>query len=100
MSLEFNIGFLKVRFLDIFEVILIGFLLYRVYQLMRGSVAVKVLTGFLFLYFFYLIVKSANLNLLTLILGNFMNIGFLAAIILFQQEIRRFLFFYRRYNFQ
>ena len=49
MSLEFSIGFLKISLLDVVEVLLIGFLLYKVYQLIRGSVAVKVLTGFLFL---------------------------------------------------
>ncbi len=59
---------------------------------MRGSVALKVLMGFLLLYFFYLLVKSANMNLLTRILDSFMNMGFLALVVVFQQEIRKFLF--------
>ncbi|MCP3660691.1 MAG: TIGR00159 family protein [Bacteroidetes bacterium] len=92
MSLEFSIGFLKINLLDIIEILLIGYLLYRVYLLMRGSVALKVLMGFLLLYFFYLIVKSANMSLLTRILDSFMNMGFIALVVVFQQEIRKFLF--------
>jgi diadenylate cyclase len=54
--------------------------------------AVRIFTGFLFLSLTYLIVRSAGMELLTAILGKFMEVGVLAAIILFQQEIRRFLF--------
>ncbi len=92
MSLEFNIGFLTIHIQDIIEIILVGILLYEVYKLLWGSVAVKVLIGFLLLYFFYLVVKTAGMKLLTLFLGRFMEIGVLAAIVLFQQEIRKFLF--------
>lgn len=58
---------------------------------MRGSVAVKIFLGFLSLYLLYLVVKAMEMELLTNILGQFMGVGFLAAIILFQQEIRKFL---------
>ncbi len=58
---------------------------------MRGSVALSIFFGFLTLYLFYLVVKAAQMELLTAILGQFMGVGVLAAIILFQQEIRKFL---------
>lgn len=54
--------------------------------------AVKVFIGFLLLSLTHLIVRAAKMELLTAILGQFMDVGVLAAIILFQQEIRRFLF--------
>ena len=54
--------------------------------------AVKVFIGFLLLSLTHLIVKSAGMGLLSAILGKFMEVGVLAAIILFQQEIRKFLF--------
>ncbi len=92
MNLGFNIGFLEIGFLDIVEILLIGYLLYRIYVLLQGSVALKVLIGFFFIYFFYLLVKAINMNLLSTILGSFMNIGFLVVAIVFQQEIRKFLF--------
>jgi diadenylate cyclase len=58
---------------------------------MRGSVAVKIFLGVLSLYMIYLIVRAAQMELLGLILGQFMGVGVLAAIILFQPEIRKFL---------
>ncbi len=58
---------------------------------MRGSVALSIFFGFLTLYLFYLVVRAAQMELLSTILGQFMEVGVIAAIILFQQEIRKFL---------
>jgi len=58
---------------------------------MKGSVAVKIFGGFLSLYLIYLVVRAAQMELLSSILGQFMGVGIIAAIILFQQEIRKFL---------
>ena len=91
MILGFKIGFLTIGWLDIIDILLVSLLLYQVYKMMRGSVAVKIFGGFLTLYLFYLVVKAAQMELLSSILGNFMGVGVLAAIILFQQEIRKFL---------
>ena len=65
--------------------------MYQVYKLMRGSVALSIFFGFLTLYLIFLVVKAAQMELLTAILGQFMGVGVLAVIILFQQEIRKFL---------
>ncbi len=58
---------------------------------MRGSVAIRVFLGFLSLYLIYLVVRAIDMELLSSILGEFMGVGVLAVIILFQQEIRKFL---------
>lgn len=91
MILLFKIGFLEISWVDIFDITFVSVLLYQVYKLMRGSVAVKIFLGFLSLYLTYLVVKAAEMELLSAILGQFMGVGVLAAIILFQQEIRKFL---------
>lgn len=91
MILLFRIGFLNVRLLDLIDILLVSILLFQVYKLMKGSVAVKVFLGFLSLYLIFLIVKAVEMELLTAILGQFMGVGVLAVIILFQQEIRKFL---------
>lgn len=65
---------------------------------MRGSVAIKVFVGFLLLYLIYLVVSALQMELLSSILGQFMGVGVLAAIILFQQEIRKFLLLVGRTN--
>ncbi len=91
MIFLFKIGFLTVRFIDLLDIALVSLLLYQVYKLMKGSVAVRVFLGFLLLYLLFLVVKAANMELLSSILGQFMGVGVLAVIILFQQEIRKFL---------
>jgi diadenylate cyclase len=91
LILLFAIGFLEVKIVDILDVSLVTILLYQVYKLMRGSMAIRVFLGFLSLYMIYIIVKTANMELVSNILGQFMGVGVLAVIILFQQEIRKFL---------
>ncbi|EON74996.1 Hypothetical protein ADIS_4485 [Lunatimonas lonarensis] len=91
MILLFKIGFLDVSIVNLIDIALVSVLIYQVYKLMRGSVAIKIFLGFLSIYLMYLVVNAAKMELLTIILGQFMGVGVLAAIILFQQEIRKFL---------
>jgi diadenylate cyclase len=91
MVLLFRIGFLEVSWVDVIDIALVSVLLYQVYKLIRGSIAVNIFLGILALYLIYLIVRAAQMELLALILGQFMGVGVLAMIILFQPEIRKFL---------
>lgn len=91
MRFLFSIGFLEIEWLDVIDILLVTILLYQLYKLLTGSVALKIFFGLLSVYLLYLVVKAAGMELLTIILGQFMGVGVLAAIILFQPEIRRFL---------
>ncbi|MBS1680773.1 MAG: diadenylate cyclase [Bacteroidetes bacterium] len=91
MIFLFQIGFLEVTWVDVIDIGLVAVLLYQVYKLIRGSIAVKIFLGVLALYLVYLIVRAAQMELLAKILGQFMGVGVLAMIILFQPEIRKFL---------
>ena len=91
MIFLFKIGFLEVSWVDFIDIGLVSVLLYQIYKLIRGSIAVNIFLGILALYLVYLIVRAAQMELLTTILGQFMGVGVLAMIILFQQEIRKFL---------
>src|SRR4051812_42772474 len=91
MVLLFKIGFLDVSWVDFIDIALVSILLYQVYKLIRGSIAVNIFLGILALYLVYLIVRAAQMELLATILGQFMGVGVLAMIILFQPEIRKFL---------
>ncbi|MCG8340670.1 MAG: diadenylate cyclase CdaA [Cytophagales bacterium] len=92
MIWTFNIGFLNISLVDIVDILFVTFLLYQLYKLVEGSVAIWVFLGFLLLYLIYFGVSVSGMELATAILGQFMEVGVLAAIILFQQEIRKFLF--------
>jgi diadenylate cyclase len=91
MVFLFKIGFLEVTWVDFIDIALVSILLYQVYKLIRGSIAVNIFLGILALYLIYLVVLAAQMELLSKILGQFMGVGVLAMIILFQPEIRKFL---------
>lgn len=73
------------------DIALVAALLYQVYKLLKGSVAIKIFLGFLSLYLIYLLVQAIRMELLTILLGQFMGVGVIAAIIIFAPEFRKFL---------
>jgi len=78
--LEFKIAFMDVTWVDFIDVSLVAILLYQVYKMIRGSLAVNIFLGILLLYLIYLIVRAAQMELLAKILGQFMGVGVLAMI--------------------
>ncbi len=82
--------FISIRILDIIDIVLVGYLLYKIYTLINGGVAIKIFIGFFSVYLMWLIVKALNMQLLSSILGQFMGVGIIALIIVFQQELRKF----------
>ncbi len=91
MIFLFHLGFLEVSWVDFIDISLVGILMYQIYKLIKGSIAVNIFIGILALYLMYLVVRAAQMELLAKILGQFMGVGVLAMIILFQPEIRKFL---------
>ena len=91
MIFVLKIGFLEFGWLDALDIALVAFLMYQIYFLVRGSLASRVFVGYLLIYLLYLIVRALGLRLLTTILEYFMSVGAITLIVLFQQEIRRFL---------
>lgn len=88
---RFDLSFLHLRLLDIVDIILVAFIIYYIYNLIRGTIAVNIVLGLIIIYLVYLITEQLQMRLLSNILGGFVSVGFLALIIVFQQEIRRFL---------
>lgn len=99
MSLLFKIGFLEISIVNMVDIGLVAALLYQVYKLLRGSVAIKIFLGFLSIYLIYLLVRALRMELLSSILGQFMGVGVIAAIIIFAPEIRKFLLIIGRSSF-
>lgn len=83
--------FENIRILDIVDILLVAFLLYQLYILIRGTVAINIFYGVFILYLTWLLVKALNMQLLGSILGQVIGLGLIALLIVFQQEVRRFL---------
>lgn len=91
MNYLFTIGFLNISWIDILDILLVSLLLYEFYKLLKGNIAIKIFLGFLSIYLIYMVVKAVKMELLTAILEQFIGVGVIAVLILFQQEIRKFL---------
>ena len=85
------IAFITLGLFDILDILLVGFLLYQVYMLIKGTVGINIFVGLSLFYLIFLLVRALNMELLSGILGEFIGVGVIALIIVFQQEIRRFL---------
>ncbi len=86
-----QIGFITLGFWDILDILIVAYLLYRLYKLLKGSVAFYILLGLLLLYSLSWLVSVLEMDLLNLLLSQFVNIGVILLIIIFQPEIRKFL---------
>ncbi len=86
-----NLLFITFRWLDVVDILLVAIIMFQLYKLVKGTVAIRIFLGILAIYLFWKIVEALQMELLSEILGQFIGVGVLALIIVFQQEIRRFL---------
>ena len=82
--------FLHVRIIDIIDILLVAFLMYQIYMLIKGTIATYIFITIITFYVVWLLVKD-NMLLLGGILGQVIGVGAIAIIVVFQQELRRFL---------
>ncbi|GGK19400.1 membrane protein [Yeosuana aromativorans] len=96
---------LKFTVVDVIDVILVALLLYYIYKLVKGTVAINIFIGIIIIYLAWRLTDFLNMELLSSIFGGFMKVGIIALIVVFQPEIRKFLLmvgsanFSRRRNF-
>ncbi|MFN5884263.1 MAG: TIGR00159 family protein, partial [Bacteroidota bacterium] len=76
---------------NIIDVLLVAGITHQLYRLLKGSLAFNMLIGLVTIYLFWIIVRLFEMPLLETILGEFTKVGFIAILIVFQQEIRKFL---------
>ena len=78
---------------DFIDILLVAFLLYYTYRLMKASGSIRIFSGILTFILIWLVVTQVlEMKLLGSIFDTLMNVGVIALIVLFQDEIRRFLF--------
>jgi len=93
MVLGINLTFLfiEIRWLDVLDILLVAYLIYRLYYIVKGTSAINIFLGILSIYVLWKIVKAFQMEMLSEILGQFIGVGVIALFIVFQQEIRKFL---------
>lgn len=86
-----SVGWLPISVWDAVDVAVVAYLLYQVYYLVRGSIAFNIVVGIVLLYAVYFAVGILGMDMLRLLLGQFVSVGFIVVLIVFQPEVRRFL---------
>ncbi len=82
---------IPIRLIDVIEIVIFAYVLYKLYMLMRGTIAVQIFFGVIALYLIQIIVSVADMTILKSLFGLISDVIVLAVIILFQPEIRRLL---------
>lgn len=82
---------LDIKLIDVIDIVLVAIILFQLYKLIRGTAALSIFIGIFIIYMFWLIVKALNMELIGALLGQVIGVGVIALIIVFQQEVRRFL---------
>jgi len=83
--------FIEIKALDIIDILFVAFLLYVLYNLLKGTVAINIFFGIVAFYLLWKLVTALEMEMLSEIFGAFISVGFIALIVVFQPEIRKFL---------
>lgn len=86
-------SFIHITLVDVFDIFLVALLFYQIYMMIRGTAAINIFIGIFLLYVIWLVVRTLNMEMLSTILGQIIGVGSLALIIVFQQEVRKFLLY-------
>lgn len=86
-----NLEFWDFRLIDFIDVFLVAILLYYIYKLVKGTVAINIFIGIIIIYFVWRLTDYLNMHMLYRIVDGFMKVGIIALIVVFQPEIRKFL---------
>ncbi len=95
----FKIGFITVRLIDMIDVSVVTFIFYRLYHLLRNSIALRILFALTLVFLFWKLVDLLDMVLLKSILDQIIGVGAIALIVIFSAEIRRFLVVLGRNSF-
>ena len=88
---KYTMGFVPFTFIDFIDIILVAAIMFWIYRATRGTNAPYIISGIIMIYLMWVVVRTLNMELLSNILGQFVSVGVIALIIVFQPGIRRFL---------
>lgn len=83
--------FIDFKIIDAIDIAVVALLLLQIYRMIRGTAALTIFVGIFIVYLLYVTVKVLNMDLLSSILGQVVGVGAIALVVVFQQEIRRYL---------
>jgi uncharacterized protein (TIGR00159 family) len=88
---QFELLAYQFSLINLLDLLLVVFLSFQLFKLLKGSLAFNILIGLVTIYIFWLLVRYFEMPLMASFLGQFAQVGIIAILIVFQQEIRKFL---------
>lgn len=85
--------FISFGIADVVDILLVAVILYQLYKIVKGTSATNIFIGLALIYVVWIIVRAFDLKLLGSVLGKFIDVGVIALMVVFQQEIRKFLLY-------
>jgi uncharacterized protein (TIGR00159 family) len=85
-----GLDFLDFSIFDVIDIVLVAALLYYIYKLIRGTVAINIFIGIVIIYLVWKLTAFLKMEMLSSFLGLFSSVGAVMLIVVFQQEIRKF----------
>lgn len=82
-------AFSSIRFVDVLDILLVAFIFYWILLFIRGTRAVEILFGLLFLMGVFLLSKKIGMVTFPWVIGNFFAGFIVILVVIFQSEIRR-----------
>ncbi len=89
----FKIGFLPVTFIDVLDILIVTAIIFKLYQFLKGGVAIRMFVGLLLILLFSVLGELMNMSALTWIMSSLKTVWVLAFVIIFQPELRRLLIY-------
>ncbi|WP_111706495.1 diadenylate cyclase CdaA [Lutibacter citreus] len=93
------LDFLDFTFLDALDIVLVAVLLYYIYKLLKGTVAINIFIGIALVVLIWKITQALQMEMLSGLLGTLISVGAIAVLIVFQPEVRKFLLMLGSTNF-
>ena len=84
----FNYGLPKVGFIDILDIAIVAYVIYKIIFWIKETRAWTLFKGILFILLFALVAMILHLNTITWILSNAISVGLIAVVVVFQPELR------------
>ena len=86
------LGFLGMSLIDVLDILLVALIIFVVFRWIRNSTALNIFLAIIAIYVMVVIVDALGMKLMSALLGTFVDVGVVALIVIFQPEIRHFLF--------
>ena len=84
----FSLGFIKFRLVDLVDILIVAYIIYKLLSLMKGTRSAQMITGLVLVFSLAFVAFWFQLEGLMWLFSNLATVGFLVLVIIFQPELR------------